>query len=450
MTTAMRAVRASEGEQRSALRIAVARAGRIEREWVIEDGAVTFGRSHEADVFLTDHATRSATLLRVDDGAMTLSIPAGASGRLQLATGPCDLAALAGTSVALDPSARGRIVLAGQGESAVAVLFQRVAAPEKRARPELPASVRGGILSRVDWLFTGLAAASFMLHFAFVVGMSEADWPLPPSLAVLDERAAEVLYSTPPMPDVPEITDATTPTSPTTPSSPSEPTSTHASPVHRASTTSASHGDPTIDATQQINVAVQTLIGANGIDGAIANLLNGAQPTQSSAEILAAASAVDVASRQTPEMRTGHTTDLPDGDFGPRRTTISTLDRPGELVETAPHPTHITVESIVDPIDPGVGFDDAMLRRALRARMPQIQACYEHQLTRTPGLAGRITMSMQVERAGILSHIEATDDTVGSRELTECVIRSITTIRVPTGPSEPLTVGYPIVFAPQN
>src|SRR5207253_7681128 len=102
-------------------------------------------------------------------GDMSLAIPAGASGRLQLTSGPCDLASLAGTTITLDASARGRVVLAGRGEDAVALLFQRVAAPEKRTRPELPASVRGGLFSSVDWLFTALAAASFMLHLGLVV-----------------------------------------------------------------------------------------------------------------------------------------------------------------------------------------------------------------------------------------------------------------------------------------
>ena len=454
MTTAMRAVRRSNdaAPDRSALRVAIARAGRIEREWVLASGKITVGRSDDADVFVAGYPTGRATLVRIDEGEMTLAIPSGASGRVQLASGPRDLAPLAGTSVTLDASARGRIVLHGVGDDAVALLFQRVAAPEKRIRPELPSAVRGGLFDRVDWLFTALAAASFMLHLAFVVGLSATDWPMPPSLATVAARDADIVFADATMPPMPTLTDPSdpsdpstpTPTTPTTPTTPRHP-STHGDPIAQAPTV-----DPSIAVDHAVDQALQLLIGADGVDGALRDLVHNAQPTADSATVLASAQTVGIASTTAIPMRDGHTTGLP-GDFGPHRFGV----HPGELhegapvVETAPHPGHITLAPIDDPIDRGL-FDDAMLRRALRARMPAIQQCYEQQLTRTPGLAGRISISMQVERIGSLSHVEAVDDTVGSRGLSECVINNVRTIRLADGPSEPVTVEYPMVFAPQS
>jgi hypothetical protein len=448
MTTAMQAVRGAMGD-RSALRIAIARGDRIEREWIVEQGSVTIGRSHEADVFVADHAEKIASLIRIEDGEMTLVVPRGATGRVQLSVGPQDLATLVGAPLVLDSNARGRLVVGG-----ASVLFQRVAPPVQRARPALPASVRGGVFARVDGLFTALVAGSFMLHMGVVAMLSEHDWPAPPSLAVVDDRVADLVFSdpTPPPPDVTDTSDPTThETSDPTTHETSEPTTT---PTH-ARTTHGEHSSPTSTdpalVADQINTAVQTLIGAQGVDGAIANLIASAQPTEDAASLLAAAATVTPATASVPAMRTGRGGDIGDGTFAPRGASDVGERHEGEtpITEHAPHPPHITLATSDDPPDHAI-FDDQMLVRALRARMPQIQACYEHQLTRQPGLAGRMEISMQVERIGILSHVAITDDTVGSPELEGCVVRTVEHIRLATGPSEPVTVTYPIVFAPQQ
>lgn len=458
MTTAMRAVRRGQpGELgKNALRVAIARAGRIEREWVIECGDVTVGRSDDADVCIADHASGELTLLRVDQGVMTLAIPQGASGRLQLEAGPCDLASLAGSAIALDASARGRIILAGTGAEAVALLFQRVPASEKRARPQLPASVRGGLLDRVDWLFTALAAASFVLHLGFVVGLCGADWPMAPSIAMLDDRFASIVFADvpePPMPTLTEPSDSADPSTPSTPApterNPSTPSPSDPRRPHHETTTSAppSESDPRIEVTASIDNAIDLLLGANGPNGTLANLVRDGGPTQGTAAALATATTI-IPSSDPIATRTGHGLVT---DFGPRSIGGHIgLRTEGEPVVEGPlHRPSILLAPTEDAPDHDI-FDDAMLRRALRARMPAIQQCYETQLTHTPGLAGRISLSMQVERIGSLSHVEATDDTVGSRGLSECVINNVRTIRLPTGPTETVTVTYPIVFAPQS
>jgi hypothetical protein len=460
MTRAMRAVQRgpNEGGDRNALRVAIARDGRIEREWTLDTGRVTCGGSDDVDVFLGAGAP-AATLFRVDDGDMSLTIPTGATGRIQLATDARDVASIAGTTIALDPSARGRIAL----EGGTSVLFQRVAMPTRRERPQLPAVVRGGLLHRVDWLFTGVAAASFMLHFALVVGMSEADWPVPPSLAVIDDSYTPIIYddpTIPPMPDDDTISDATDPADPSdpTPDHPTDPTRDHPStPSHprttHPSTSSTPDPDPTIAMNDAINSATQLILGHEGIGGSLQSLIDNGQPTTDSATVLASVAAVQPGTTTASlAPRDGHTTGVPGTDFGPRVATHpdGPMSEGGPVSETGPlHPPSITVAPIVDPVDPTI-FDDRMLVRALRGRMPQIRACYEHQLSRTPGLEGRIAVSMQVERAGILSHVEVTDDTVGSPELDACVIRVISPIRLPDGPSEPVTAEYPLVFAPQS
>lgn len=461
MTTAMRAAGAAvwtDGAPR-VLRVAIARAGRIEREWTLERGTVTYGTSEDCDVFVAGAGHARRTLFEVTGGAITLTIPGDASGRLQLDEGPRDLAPLGGTSLVLPASARGRVVIAGQGEGATAVLFQQVRAPEARLRPELPASVRGGLLDRVDWRFTAIAAGSFMLHLAVVVGLAQSDWPLPPSVAEIDPRVAEIVFEDVPMPDLDR--DDTAPSDPadetsdpSDESSPSDdaPTTTPHAPRTPHAPTTVAHADPSVSVDAAVSTAVQTLIGATGDpDGAFADLLRTGGPTVDQASVLAQVDAVGVATAPSTMHERDHSVGVPSTSFGPRTSAVGPIDEHGApITEVAPRvPGHVHVEPIVDPVDPTV-FDDAELRRLLRSRMSAIGQCYEHEITRTPGLEGRMTLSMQVERAGILSHLEITEDTVGSDALGACAIRAVSSIHLRVGPSEPITVEYPLVFAQQD
>jgi hypothetical protein len=259
---------------------------------------------------------------------------------------------------------------------------------------------------------------------------------------------------------MPELTDPTSPSQPTTPShtdptpSHTDPSPTHVAEVthtHSTTHTTVSDPDPSIVAQAAADHAVQMLIAANGIGGSMQSLLDHGAVTTDQAAVLAQVDAVDPTASTDDRIGVRHGHSSGDPDFGPHTLGPATgpLQEGGTVTESGPHPVSVTVQPILDPVDPTV-FDDAMLRRALRARMGAIQRCYETELTRTPGLAGRLDVSMQVERVGSLSHVEITDDTVGSRQLGECVVNQVRTIRLPNGPTSPVSVEYPIVFAPQS
>src|SRR5690606_7899962 len=101
-----------------------------------------------------------------------------------------------------------------------------------------------------------------------------------------------------------------------------------------------------------------------------------------------------------------------------------------------------------DPIDPiPPGFDTRELVRALRARMPAVQRCYEHELTRgNPDAEGRLTIGLTVMPVGSLANVRAAENQTGSEALAACTIRNLRTVRVRVGPTEPIELEYPIVF----
>src|SRR6185295_14419216 len=102
----------------------------------------------------------------------------GMTGRVALASGITDLAALRGQAkkvagayqMKLTEEARGKVVI---GETTF--LFQFVAPPPVQPRPQLPLAVKGGIASQIDWSLTIIAAFSFLLHFG-IVGAMYSDW----------------------------------------------------------------------------------------------------------------------------------------------------------------------------------------------------------------------------------------------------------------------------------
>src|SRR5690349_6023564 len=92
MTTAMRAVSPAGASARLAIRIAIARHGRLEREWILENGDLTIGRSEKADVTVAGLAFDRAVVLKVTPEAAHLLAPMGSRGRLQSGGALRDLA----------------------------------------------------------------------------------------------------------------------------------------------------------------------------------------------------------------------------------------------------------------------------------------------------------------------------------------------------------------------
>jgi hypothetical protein len=100
---------------------------------------------------------------------------------------------------------------------------------------------------------------------------------------------------------------------------------------------------------------------------------------------------------------------------------------------------------ITDPLPPG--WDTRELIRALRAKMTAVQRCFEREITTgNPDAGGRMVIAMQVMPPGHLSGVHAEENETGSDGLAACAARTVATVRLRAGPSEPVEVRYPIVF----
>jgi hypothetical protein len=163
------------------LRIGLVQRGRIVEERVIKQRTTVTVGSSEKNMFVVpvpaNMLPAQFKLFELLNNDYYLNFTDGMQGRVALATGITDIAALRGqakrvnniSQVKLSEEARGKVVIGD-----CTFLFQFVTPPPIQPRPQLPLAVKG-LTNQIDWALTIIAAFSFLLHFGFV-GAMYSDW----------------------------------------------------------------------------------------------------------------------------------------------------------------------------------------------------------------------------------------------------------------------------------
>jgi hypothetical protein len=445
------------------------RIGRIEGGAIVEDrlyrSALTYGDSEKAALLVPDAGRRCATLFQRDAaGTFTLVVPEGARGRLALTAGAVDLAQVAGTSIPLDASARGKLIL-----GTTTLLFQLVPPAGVALRPQLPSAARGGFASMIDWRFTSYVMASLCAHLLFVAWLDSADFALEADTTMLPEAVTRLMID---MPDPPTIPDPAQP-SDHTPAVSELATNEVASTPSRASQPSREHATPTAqpsaaDETARIaavtnaavNQAQQLLVGGAGdaAGGAFADLLRGSAVVANAQQVLDGVRSVGIP--------TGPAGALPlrsGGGTGSETGTLGQLAAQGGGTATQQlrEGRHEVVEQIVrcpqcmtepeDPIQQSGDRDPAEVLRLLRARRLAFQACYEQRTRVNPELAGKLGATFTISEMGTVSGVRVTENRTGDAPLALCVTAVFQRLRFGEVPgSGESTFAHAFVFAPQN
>lgn len=452
MTAVMRAVRPDASAGPRWLRWAVVSDGRIVREAVSPpDRAVTLGA--DGDV---PGSGRSRTLLAHVDGRWVLRATPGLRGRTE--AGPVDGA----RDVPLSDAARARLELPG----GAVLLVQVVARPPAKLRPQLPASLVGGLWSGADWWFTSFVAASFCLHLGVVAYLLEADWPIDTQL--VPDRYAEVIFpetfEPPDDRDTPEMDEGEGDEIAENEADEGDEADSDAPPSERRADRRPSRPSndassaPTIDADAiGRQVAEQLLIAgiAPGSANSAFDALRDGASTESAASVFDVVEGTGVATNDVGVLHehdgtaTANNTTRGLGDLGPRG--VRGAQEEGRPIEevVVNVPRGVPTFGPPEPDDPH--FDVRELIQRLRGRMPAVRRCYDHVLTHgDPDAAGRITLEMQVMPPGHLAGVRAAENSTGSDALGACIVRAVQTVRVTRGPEYPTMVDFPIVLARQN
>lgn len=362
----------------------------------------------------------------------------------------------------LNDNSRGRVVLAGS-----TLLFQFVDPPPVQPRPQLPAAARSGVIRSIDWVFTGLLAATFMTMFGLVVYVEHADYPVQLSSAAVPEDVAHLIFEEPPPPPEPPPTkaeqdsapapqkaDAPAP-APKPPAPVPAPDSAPEPPVPQAV-----QAERTARIAQETTQAAEALIvGALGGDagGALADVLAGGAVTGKAEDILAQAAGVGVAQGTaggTLRTRSG-------GSTGSGQTGLGALSRQGGAETTAGRSEGkgVSEREIRGRTELGKGediggtgeFDASLVVQMIKNRLGAIRACYERELKRNPTLAGKVTVQFTIEQQGNVSGVKVVDNTTGEAAVGTCVANAVQRFRFNPGPEGgSVSFSYPFVFAPQR
>jgi hypothetical protein len=92
-------------------------------------------------------------------------------------------------------------------------------------------------------------------------------------------------------------------------------------------------------------------------------------------------------------------------------------------------------------------LDKEIIRRVVREHASQIRYCYERELTRTPGIGGKIKMKWVIAADGTVTQAVVESDAMGNVGVTTCLIDKIRTWTFPKPKGGGIViVSYPFVF----
>ena len=201
---------AQTGARTKILRIGVILGGKIVEERLIRDrGDVTIGQSAKNTFGIPSaELPKTWNLFEEKDGRYYINIAEGMDGRIsdggqvqtlsQLSKGGQAQKQGSGHAVPLTEQARGKVML---GE--LTLLFQFVMAPPVQPKPQLPQSVRGSVMDRIDPYMAAILALSFLFHGGMLIWLATRDLPTEPEPDEIPDRFAKGLLERPPPPPEP-------------------------------------------------------------------------------------------------------------------------------------------------------------------------------------------------------------------------------------------------------
>ena len=182
------------------LRIGIIQGGRIVEERLVrkrED--ITIGQSAKNMFVVPSEALpRNWLLFQVHGNQYVAHFSDGMDARIAVGNEIISLTQLKQTGkiqkkgqsfeLPLDDRSRGKITLAD-----MTILFQFVTPPIPQPRPQLPASVRGSLLSDIDWAFAVITAISFLAVLSIVIYLRSVDWPRKPDIEEVPDRFVQMM-----------------------------------------------------------------------------------------------------------------------------------------------------------------------------------------------------------------------------------------------------------------
>ena len=425
------------------LRVGVIQAGKIVEERLVRRREnVTIGASPRNTIVVpASSLPRSFTLFELSGGQYHLIFGDSMDGRVSVdnqvmsleqvkTSGKAQAKAGKGNlrRLALTEASRGKVLL---GE--ITLLFQFVAPPPIQPRPQLPPSVRGGLVTNLDWNLTSSFLSVAVVNFAFLLYLKNVDIPRKVAVDALPDSFAEYIPEVEkpkPKLDVSKLAEKT-----------GEKKAKKAKKVvkrKRAAARPARKRAPvkTCDdacqaaraaarrarlAKQVANLGALKLLGTKGAGtGATQNLIGRGDPGRKLDSALRGVSGVRAGGRSGRGLQGkgtgGKGSAAGIGDLGGR---VGGPGKVGTGQAVAERVPRAIVKRKAPKID-GV-LDKNTLNRELRRAARGVKMCYQRALKRNPDLSGKISVRIEISTLGRVTSVELETDTIGDSAVSACV-----------------------------
>ncbi len=113
--------------------------------------------------------------------------------------------------------------------------------------------------------------------------------------------------------------------------------------------------------------------------------------------------------------------------------------------EPAPPPKGMRRARLGKPSTQSRVLDSGQIKRIISERIPQVRACYERELKKNSGLAGKVLVAWTIREDGSVTSPKARTNTTGNRALVPCITKAVSKWRFPKSGS-PSDVEFPFVF----
>jgi hypothetical protein len=440
------------------LRIGIIQNGKIVEERLVRKREnVTIGQSTKNTFVVpaSNALPRTFTIFELTPAGYAINFSDSMDGRVSLGESVVALTALRQGKaqkrgelwhLMLNDRSRGKVVIGD-----VTVLFQFVTPPPVQPRPQLPPSVRSSLIQNMDWMLVAVIAASFVLHFGFVIYLRNIDWPRKPDIEEIPDRFVQMIVPKKveePKPVVAQKEDDKAEDKKEAKKKDSSEASKQKAPPKvrdlEAEARAAAERRARLAADVQ-KMGVLKILGSKGDNGAVADLVKGGDVSGDADKVFAQVGGVGVAGAGAGGLRSAKGA----GGSGTLRGGGSLrASGPGE-VGTGERQGERAVKGIVKdsaPTDVDGTLDPGVIAKEIRGRLGAIKACYEAGLKRNPSIGGKVQLRFEVSSVGKVTSAEIENDTMHDEEVASCIKARVSSWRFPAPAGGSVQFSYPFIF----
>jgi hypothetical protein len=300
-------------------------------------------------------------------------------------------------------------------------------------------------MQNLDWVLVAVVAASFIMHFGFVIYLRNIDWPRKPDIEEIPDRFVQMIVPKKieePKPVVAqeekkeEKKEAKKDKGDAAKKAPPKPRD------PEAEARAAAERRARLAADVQ-KMGVLKILGAKGENGSVADLVKGGDVSGDADKVFAQVGGVGVATTGggLRSKGAGGTGSLRGG--GSLR-----ASGPGE-VGTGEKGGERAVKGIVKdstPTDVDGSLDPSVIAREIRGRLGAIKACYEAGLKRNPNIGGKLQLRFEISTVGKVTSAEIENDSMHDDEVASCIKSRVMTWRFPAPSGGSVQFSYPFIF----